>query len=70
MRKETRSTYRLSVSTLQDLVDWINDILAEDGDHHITGIDFEQDYLGGLSMQPLASSRVTVEVIDNEEEIA
>lgn len=66
MRKETRSTYRLSASTLQDLVDWINDILAEDGDRYITGIDFEQDYLGGLSMQPVAVSRVTVEVIDNE----
>lgn len=70
MRKETRSTYRLPVSTLQDLVDRINDILAEDGDHHITGIDSEQDYLGGLSMQPVSASLVTVEVIDNEKEIA
>lgn len=68
MIKETRSTYRLGANTLGDLAAKLLNIVEEDGDHTITGIDFEQDYLGGLSMQPVASSRVTVEVIDNEEE--
>ena len=70
MIKETRSTYRLSANTLGDLAGKLLGIVEEDGDHTITGIDFEQDYFGGFSMQPVAAILVTVEVLDNEKEIA
>lgn len=72
MRKETRSTYRVPVSTLQGLADEINNILAEGGDRHITEIEayFDtevvRDMQGG--MREIAVGAVGIVVIDNERE--
>lgn len=71
MIKDTRSTYRLTVSTLQNLSDRINDILAEDGDHQLTDIDAYfstttiSDMQGGRRTQTIGD--ITIEFQEDDE---